>query len=273
MKLVCTAALVLSLLSEAVAAHDSWLEPASFQVPLGAPVPVIFYVGHHGEQHKVNLSSRPKWLQRMQVIGQGGAIDLLRQQQFNPTSGVPTAGAGTYLLSLDTADFRQDAAPDVFEVYLEQEGLASAQEKWKRSPIQGRKVRESYRRHAKSLVQVCSGSPALDGPATQRLGQRLEIVPAVNPYRLRGGDRLGANIWFRDKPLVNAQVTLSSLDQAKEDALTDRSDSKGGVQFTLPSTGRWMMNVVWSEPSTAKGIDYQTSFASLTFAVPPNGGC
>jgi hypothetical protein len=36
----------------------------------------------------------------------------------------------------------------------------------------------------------------------------------------------------------------------------------------MPATGRWMMNVVWSVPSRTKGTDYETSFSSLTFAVP-----
>jgi uncharacterized GH25 family protein len=78
-------------------------------------------------------------------------------------------------------------------------------------------------------------------------------------------------IWFKDKPLAGALVTLGDLDRPKDQQLSMRSDAGGKVDFRLPRAGRWMMNVVWSVPSTAASTDFQTSFSSLTFGVPAGG--
>jgi uncharacterized GH25 family protein len=157
-----------------------------------------------------------------------------------------------------------------FTAYLAEEGLAGAEAAWRRAPTKSQ-VRESYRRHVKALVRVGSGPQALAGPATQRIGQRLEIVPGANPYRLRAGSSLPAIVWFLDKPLPGALVILADLDRPKDPHLSMRTDANGTVSFRLPRAGRWMMNVVWSVPSTAASADFQTSFSSLTFAVPAAG--
>jgi uncharacterized GH25 family protein len=159
-------------------------------------------------------------------------------------------------------------SPEKFDAYLAEESLAGAQAAWRRAPIASRQVRESYRRHAKTLVRVGGGPQALTGPATQRIGQRLEIVPKVNPFGLTAGSSLPAKVWFRDRPLNGALVTLTDLDRPKDSPLSMRTDAGGGVSFRVPRAGRWMMNVVWSIPSTAASADFQTSFSSLTFAVP-----
>lgn len=266
-KLIQSAALFLALTGIAEA-HDSWLQPKSFQAPAGARVPLTFYVGHHGEQHSAKLSPRPTWLWSMKARGHHGTTDLLKVRGFRAATGVTLARPGTYLLSLDTGDFRNQMSPKDFAAYLDEEGLAGAKAAWRQAPVTSRKVRELYRRHAKALVKVGTGAHALEGPVSRRIGQRLEIVPGANPYRLRAGSSLPATIWFRDKPLAGALVTLGDLDRPKDPLVAVRSDAAGKVSFRLPRPGRWMMNVVWSVPSSAASTDFQTSFSSLTFAVP-----
>jgi hypothetical protein len=265
-KIFQTAALFLALTGVAQA-HDSWLEPKSFQVKAGDRVPVTFFVGHHGEQRSVNLSVRPQWLLSVRAAGPHRSTDLLKQRAFNPAAGIVLAGRGTYVLSLDTGDFDNQMTAKEFEQYLDEEGLALAEDHWRRTPISGRKIRESYRRHAKSLITSGTGAAALAGPVTRRVGQRLEIVPAVNPYRLRPGERIQAAVWYRERPLMGAEVHLHSMDRPKDAPVKARSDAKGTVGFNIPTSGRWMMNVVWSEPTAAARADYQTSFSSMTFAV------
>jgi uncharacterized GH25 family protein len=269
MKLFPAAALFVAL-SGVASAHDSWLEPKSFEAKTGAQVPLNLYVGHHGERHNAKLSPRPSWLLSMKSRSSAGTTDLLGARGIS-AAGVMLRAPGTYLLSLDTGDFRNQMTADKFGAYLADEGLAGAEAAWRRAPIASRQVRESYRRHAKALVRVGNGPQALAGPATQRIGQRLEIVPGANPYQLRAGSSLPARIWFKDRPLAGALVTLSDLDRPKDRHLSLRTDAGGKVDFRLPRGGRWVMNVVWSVPSTAASADFQTSFSSLTFAVPAAG--
>jgi hypothetical protein len=229
---------------------------------------LIFYVGHHGEQRRATLSTRPKWLSTMRITGPAGVTNLLKLKRFNPEQGIVLRTAGTHLISLDTSDFQNSASPKDFEAYLGEESLAGALASWRRGPVAGRKVREAYRRYAKSLVKVGSGPQALASQATARLGHRLEIVPSANPYALRPGEPLDVKIWYRGKPLTGALVTLGNLDRPKDEPLARQSGSDGAVSFPLPQKGRWMMNVVWSEKSSIPAADYVTSFSSLTFGVP-----
>lgn len=263
LKVGLSGALFLGLAS-AAQAHDSWLEPKSFQTDMSARIPVTFYVGHHGEQRSSKLAPRPKWLLSMQAHGPQGATDLLKTRNFDPSRGVRFTPPGTHMLALGTADFRHAMNAADFPAYMKEEGLAAAESAWKRAPIRSRMVREAYRRYAKALVQI--GSRPTNGAATRRLGQLLEIVPAANPYQLRAGAPLRATIWYSGKPLAGALVTLGSLDRPKDELIGIRSDAAGRVNFTMPANGRWMMNVVWGVPSSRPALDYQTSFSSLTFA-------
>lgn len=263
MKIGLLGALLLGMAS-AAAGHDSWLEPKSYQTAIAARVPVTFYVGHHGEQHSAKLAPRPKWLLSLQSHGPKGATDLLQSRNFNPLRGISFTAPGTHMLALGTADFRHSMKPSEFPAYMEEEGLAAAQSAWARAPIESRPVREAYRRYAKALLQI--GARPTGGAATRRLGQLLEIVPVANPYQIRAGDPLRATIWYSGKPLAGALVTLGSLDRPKDELISMRSDVAGKVNFIMPGQGRWMMNVVWSVPSSRAATDYQTSFSSLTFA-------
>lgn len=237
-------------------------------MPAETRVPVTFYVGHHGDQRKATLSRQREWLWSMKLAGPTGATDLLKLDSFNRTAGLAVKSAGTYLLSLAAGDFRHVMSPKNFESHLAKEGLTAAEQAWRQKPVAGRSVRESYDRYAKSLLLVGSGMEALEGPATQRLGQKLEIVPSTNPYGLRTGDRMSASVWFDGQPLAGAKVRLTNLDRPKDEPFTARTGADGSVSYPIPSAGRWMLNTVWSVPSSAASSDFETSFSSLTFAVP-----
>jgi uncharacterized GH25 family protein len=267
MKKFVLAVLLGAAFSSIAQAHDSWLEPGSFQAAPAAKVPVRFFVGHNGEQSSAMLSTKPDWLASLKGHSRKGAVDFLRDSDFDPSSGLRLQGTGTHVLALETAGFLNEMEGAAFAEYLKEEGLAAAESHWTRSPITGRDVREIYRRHAKALVRVGTGRGSLSGPADRRLGFELEIVPAVNPYALAAGERLPAQIWYKGRPLEGALVTLGSLDRPTDPLIRTTSDSSGMVSFLAPGAGRWMMNVVWGLPSDAAQTDFETSFSSMTFAL------
>ena len=260
-------AILFVALAGAANAHDSWLEPKSFEVPAGGRVPLTLYVGHHGEQRSARLSPRPRWLAAMRSTGPTGSTSLAGTPGFDPARGVRLNAPGDHLLSLSTSDFRHSMSPDKFADYVREEGLTLAGAAFARAPVRSRPVRESYRRYAKALVRA-SGTGSGRSAIARRLGQRLEIVPGADPRSLAAGSRLPATIWYRDRPLGGALVALIDLDRPKAEAATARSAPDGGVSFAVPGPGRWLLNVVWSEPSRDPAVDFQTSFASLTFGVP-----
>ena len=105
--------------------------------------------------------------------------------------------------------------------------------------------------------------------ATRRLGLSLEIVLARPPADQDDGNTLAAQVLFQGRPLARALVKLTDLDHDAEPVAALATDGDGIVRFSRPPPGNWLLNVVWTTPlSGAEGIDFDTIFSSLCFAVP-----
>jgi uncharacterized GH25 family protein len=129
---------------------------------------------------------------------------------------------------------------------------------------------ERYRRVAKTLVQV--GPPGAGGQeaATRPLGLPLEIVPDRSPYLQPATARLPIRLLYQGRPLAGARVKLSSLDDDGAPIDARVTDAAGNALFALPPPGSWRLAVVWTQPADGgDGIDFDTVFSSLTFAVAP----
>jgi uncharacterized GH25 family protein len=66
--------------------------------------------------------------------------------------------------------------------------------------------------------------------------------------------------------LPGALVKLTDLANDEKPAATAVTDRHGRAAFRMPSTGRWLVNVVWSKPIVGhRWAEYDTTFSSLTF--------
>jgi uncharacterized GH25 family protein len=123
---------------------------------------------------------------------------------------------------------------------------------------------------AKALVQAGAPGEGSQDLATKRLGLPLEIVLARPPADPNDGNTLAAQVLFQGRPLARALVKLTDLDHDAEPVAAQATDGDGIVRFHHPPPGNWLLNVVWTTPlSGAEGIDFDTIFSSLCFAVPP----
>lgn len=265
---------VASLLATATPAHahDFWLQPDSFHVMPGQPVPLRILIGdpeavEHWETEWRKIVS-------FQDFGPDTVTDQLAT--IVPLNGekpsidrqdavVRLHAPGTHMLAFTSNQTRSDLSADKFNPYAEHEGLALSLAKRKADGTTASNGRELYSRWAKVLVQV--GRDATPG-VSRPIGQTLEIVPARNPYALKPGEPLRLRIWFHGAPLPGASVVLERLGEGAAHGTPVISDSKGQVVFPIARGGQWKANVVWSYPISDPRAEYETIFCSMTFGGP-----
>lgn len=254
---------------QTAAAHEFWIQPERFWLPVGTPTPMTLQVGTGTERQRSQLP--PRRVLRFDATARAGEIQDLRPTL---TLGAPGAdGAlsfarpGAYVVTL-----RSDAAAQShlsaarFNAYAEEEGLTPALETRAERGVQAIDASERYSRQTKVLVQVGEGGdPAV---VTRPVGLDLEIVPEVSPYASPRPAVLPVRVLYEGRPLAGALVKLTDLAHDAAPREQHRTDGEGRAGFAMPSGGAWMMDVVWTKPLADEGVDFETVFSSLSFGFP-----
>jgi hypothetical protein len=185
----------------------------------------------------------------------------------NDTSflALETGAPGTYVVGVSTRtrDFSLDA--ESFNQYLEHDGIPDVLEARRRDNELDRDVVERYAKHVKALFQV--GDVRTDAYATP-LGYPAEIVPLENPYSLGVGSELSVVSLVDGGPVGNQLVIAGG--EGAEGTIPERStrtDAEGIARFVLDTPGKWYVKFIHMVPSPEEGIDYESKWATLTFAV------
>lgn len=176
---------------------------------------------------------------------------------------------GLALISMERNFSKITLADSLFHRYLIHEyqiGAMAAREK------PGRKhaaERERYARSLKALVQV--GPPsASDRTFAKRLGHRIEIVPSQNPYLLKPGAQLEAQLLFEGKPM--AKTVLMALHKQVDGRFTELityTDEAGFARFNLPYRGQWVLRAMHIRPCDGcPDADWESFWTALSFAIP-----
>jgi len=261
------------LVAAPATAHDFWLQPQAFQPAPGAVTSLTLQVGDGPDRQRSALPLRR--ITRFDAIGPDGQARDLRD---GLTLGAPEADAqvrlatpGVYVLAFETDSAAHSHLPaDRFEAYLRDEGLTPALEDRARRRRAGRQGSERYGRRAKALVQV--GLAGADAQvATRPVGLSLEIVPRVSPYVLPRPGGLPVQVLYEGRPLAGALVKLTDLAHDAAPREAHRTDASGEAAFAMPTAGAWRLAVVWTRPlGEGEDADYETTFSSLVFGLPPN---
>jgi hypothetical protein len=179
--------------------------------------------------------------------------------------------AGAHLIVLQTDNHAQSHLPSLrFNDYLKAEGLTPALSQRIRLRQMDRDGSENYSRCAKSIVQVGSAGTGPQARVTRPVGLPLEIIPERSPYAEPQTSTLPVRILYRGQPLAGALVKLTRLEDDEAPLETHLTDRAGRATFAMPSSGTWLLNVVWTriQPSYAE-TDFETLFSSLSFGFPP----
>jgi len=248
-------------------AHDFWLQPESFRTSANTPLPFTLQVGHGPLRQRSPIPMRR--IERLEAIGPNGAArDMrprLRLGADRDDGDVALSSNGVYLLVLQTDDRAESHLPAIrFNDYLRAEGLTPALEARERTHRSDADGSEHYRRIAKTIIEV--GDASADAQITKALGLALEIVPERNPLAKPRSATLPVRVEYEKRPLAGVLVKLTDLGNDAEPFEMHLTDAEGRAEFTQPSKGAWLLNVIWTKPAPAgSNTEFETTFSSLSF--------
>jgi hypothetical protein len=177
---------------------------------------------------------------------------------------------GAYVLVLETDDSAQTHLPSIrFNDYLRAEGLTPALEQRMRLHRMDADGSERYSRCAKSFEQVGPPGANSQGGVIKPIGVPLEIVPEEDPYRVPHSPTLPVRVIYEGHPLAGALVKLTNLENDASPFETHLTNHDGRATFTMPDSGTWLLNVIWTKPlPRSQETDFETVFSSLSFGFP-----
>lgn len=253
-------------LASTAQAHEFWMVPDRFSLPVRAEVDIALRVGENFIGDPVGFGQ--PMAESLRWFRQSGVVDLTPQlpdnlQQDHVALAFDKPGA--QLIVLDTRPFTITLPPDAFNAYLREEGLERVMAQRQAAGQDSQPGRERYRRHVKTLLSVGGLSDAGFGA---RAGQTLEIVPLADPQRLRPGGALALQVFFNGQPLSGALVKVWNQRGAQLSVLRTRTDNLGKSTTILPWAGVWMASVVHMMPATDNlGWDWDSHWGNLTFEL------
>lgn len=259
------AALSLLMIAVPATAHDFWIQPTKFQVAPGTAIAFTFQVGHG--------KFRERWNNNQRIVSlidfhRGVRRDLRPQLRSGGNFDLATSGAapGLHVIAMQSNHATSELPAIRFNDYAREEGLVPILAARKAAGKTNSPGRERYSRRAKALIQVGQASAANQAFATRPIGLKLEIVPDRNPYALGANRMLPVHVLYNGRRLPNATVKLTNLGADERPVAIAVTDQRGQARFRVPTTGAWLLNVIWSEPvRNDPKVEFDTTFSSLTF--------
>jgi hypothetical protein len=248
--------------------HDFWLVPQKFRANPGE---TLLLSANTGMDFPKSLSAvTPDRFDQFLLVGASDKKDLkdYRTKGNSLTTEIICGAAGTYVLgaSLKPKEIRLTAKE--FNEYLQLDGLPDIYELRKREGILDKDAVEYYSKYPKAIIQV---GDRLDETPTRPLGLTLEIVPQVNPYRLKTGDTLSVIVLFRGKPLPGADVAWSFPGRGDTFAGSIKTDAEGKAAVPLVQAGPYVIRLTHMEWVKLETHEWESYWTSLTFEVPGGG--
>lgn len=254
--------LIVSLLTGRVFAHDFWLEAQPFYTESGKTVDLSVHVGNDfaGE----SLPNIVNWYTDFSLYQATSKTKVKGELGRDPAGFFIPEQNGTYAIGYQSTFSYVEIDSDTFNRYLKEEGLDNAidyRQKYNQTQAEGK---ENYIRHAKVLVQA-GNEFDIDNSAL-KFGYELEIIPVENPYLKKINDNLDVQILYKNKPIDNILLIAFTKTNPQQTQRV-RSDQNGKATITLNQTGPWLLKAVKILKLEENKADWQSHWASLTFAV------
>jgi hypothetical protein len=245
------------------AAHDTWLLPLRFALPVGASVDAGLTSGMRFPEPESAVASDRLAATGLRVGGRivsleasaaGAAALRLSAMAHAPGVAVVWATTRPRTLSLTPVQVRE---------YLGEIGADKAVEaRWRRQ----RRWRETYSKIAKAYVRV--GDAAGDRSWEQPVGLELEIVPLDDPTTLRPGRPFRLRVLRGGRPLAGFPLSAVAAGRHHSPILR-RTAADGTVAFEAGPSGPWLLRGTLLEASDGPDADWQSLFTTLTVGVGP----
>lgn len=247
-------------------AHEFWLRAEPFSPAVGTSSRLQMYVGEYFEGEQVGFVT--SHAAKLQHYFGGQMQDLISLVPSNKAIGhvaFKPARAGTHVIAFDSHPSSITLEAGKFNAYLHDEGLgyvAAQREQQGRAAIPGR---ERFRRMTKTMLRAGGQS---DRTFAIRTGQRLELVPLIDPTAIPAGRPLQFKLFFDDKPLAGALLRAWHRHANQTISIRAISTDEGLVTFSLPYAGPWMISTVHMIAADSAEVDWDSFWGNLMFEVP-----
>lgn len=253
---------VLTLLVTSASAHDFWVEPAEFSPVEGSFVDIRLRegVGFRG----TTLPYINAWFQDFSQVTNAGREDVYSLQGNDPAATLKMP-AGAMLLGYESNRSFVELDAAKFNSYLEHEGIEFIRAARIEAGEDSAPAPEYFVRCAKALLQT---GPAGSDIYATRLGYRLELTPAQDPYALNAGDELTFQLLWREDPAEG--LLLQAFTREEPDRIQKiRTDKDGRATIELHSSGTWLVKAVSIQPITGSAkAKWLSHWASFLFELP-----
>jgi uncharacterized GH25 family protein len=244
-------------------APDSFLLPENFYLHKGDQLSVHLLNGENLTQEGEDRFNS-KRTTKFNIYEGNKVTDLLKvtKDSAAPVLKYTVNTGNMVMVEMNTKDETVELPHEDFVSYLTKQGYTDLADKIKDDTRLN--LVEKYRYYLKTLVNVGEGGGSI---YSKLMGDDLEIILKQNPYKKSYGDDITAVVYFLGKPLKNGNVLLyvkTASGNVHPQLLS--TDATGQIYFSPSRDGIYMLRCVHIEPSKTNDADYETWFATYSFA-------
>ena len=291
-RLRCGALLAAWALLAATAAqgHEFWLVPVHNPAVVGETVQVQVRVGEFFQGESLGFSAAQSVALRLDTpTGRRDLLPMLAASGPLQALSLQVRSPGTSVLSFDSQPHQIVLSAERFHAYLHDEGVDFIKTQRVAAGTAQQPGRERYRRFVKTLIRVQAPEPSAPGvaapdlpvasavtpaaaalgePFSRVVGQRLELVPALDPTGMSPGQDLTVKLLFDGQGLAGALLKAWHRQRGQLVSVRTTTGADGSATLSLPYAGQWMVSAVHMAAAVgAKNIDWDSFWASLSFVI------
>lgn len=233
------------------AAHDMWVNANAAK---GNPVQAELGYGHDFPAPEDIPEARMHIFEPMRLATPGGLEELSPGEKNYVFSGKDALEKGSYLVLA------------TYKPTFWSNGEGGWQMKNRQERPDAKYCQEASM-FGKTVLNVDGATDA--DFITKPVGQKLEIVPLVNPATIKAGEKLPVQVLFEGKPVLAAKVYATFAGFSKTSmAFYGTTDAKGMLDIIPLKAGYWIVKVSHSKEFADKTTcDECTYDTTLTFHI------
>ena len=246
-----------------LSAHEFWIDPVSHIVDPGGEIAAELRIGQ--DYKGGNYPYISSQFESFTVSGPSGTGEYIGHEGDRPALKMTPEEPGLVVLTYVSRPSRLVYRKwEKFVSYTTNEGLDGAVERHRADGLPETGFREDYQRHAKAMIQVGPVDPE-EREAAQ--GLDLELVALGNPFD-PALETLRVRLLRFSKPAPDVRISIFRKDGDGTTTERVRTDATGHADIALEDGARHLLNAVVMDRSERPGIDWDSDWASLTFARP-----
>jgi len=250
--------------SVTISAHDFWLVPKKFRI---SPGDSLIILANTGMDFPNSLNAvAPDRIDQFKLVGESIKENI---KEFSVQGNSLAANCsfekpGTFVIAAALKPKEIRLTGKEFNEYLLADGLPNIYELRKKEGLLDKDAVEYYSKYPKTIIQVGN---KMDNSPAEPIGLPIEIVPKINPYKLRKGDGLEVLVLFQGKPLPNAEIAWSYPGRGEEFAGSIKTNEEGQAFIPLIKAGPYVIRLTHMEWVKKPTHEWESFWTSLTFEV------